>query len=128
VVLQKLGIRDYIRTLGVPHTFVEIGWWAQAALPFPTDSQNPTAPFLRRVIGRGDKKSAVTDLAHIAELLERILLDPRTENKTVFCWEDEVTQNEAWDIAAREADEGAAILATRVEASYSAPDVRVQGG
>jgi hypothetical protein len=83
------------------------------ALPYPRGTDHvggPWASYSRRVHGGGDKKSAVTDPAHIADFLARILPDPRTENQTVFCWEDEVTQNEVWQIAAREADEGAEII------------------
>jgi hypothetical protein len=56
----------------------------------------------------------VTDLARVPELLVRILQDPRTEGQTVFCCEDEVTQQQVWAIAAREADEGTAILDTQI--------------
>jgi hypothetical protein len=75
----------------------------------------------RIVYGDGETKSAVTDLARVPELLVRILQDPRTENKTVFCWEDEVTQNEAWAIAVREAPEGRKLLEARVNVSVTRP-------
>jgi uncharacterized protein YbjT (DUF2867 family) len=115
---QKLSIHEYVRSLGLPYTFIDIGWWMESALPYPSGSAAAGPPVIsdmrRRVYGAGDVKSALTDIGRLAELFSRILLDPRTENRKVFCWEDQVTQNEVWAIAEREADEGAAILDTRI--------------
>jgi hypothetical protein len=107
-----------VRALGLPYSFIDIGWWMELALPYPHGATVAGPPMItnmrRRLYGAGDVKSAVTDSGRLAELLTRVLLDPRTENQAVFCWEDEVTQNEIWAIAAREANERAAILDTRV--------------
>jgi uncharacterized protein YbjT (DUF2867 family) len=107
-----------VRALGLPYTFIDIGWWMELTLPYPRGATVAGPPMItnmrRRLYGAGDVKSAVTDSGRLAELLTRVLLDPRTENQAVFCWEDEVTQTEIWAIAAREANERAAILDTRV--------------
>jgi hypothetical protein len=123
---QKLRIREYVRALGVPYTFVQAGRWAHLALPSPRGAEvgdGRATAVSRRVHGSGDTACAVMDTGRLAELLVRILLDPRTENQTVFCWEDEVTQNEAWAIAAREVDEGPEICKLREMVSVCAsPD------
>jgi hypothetical protein len=127
---QKLRIREYVRALGVPYTFVEAGRWAPLALPYPSGADgrgSRTASASRRVYGAGVTKCAVMDAGRLAELLVRILLDPRAENQTVFCWEDEVTQNETWAIAAREADEGPEISELREIVSVCASSRGTRG-
>jgi hypothetical protein len=52
-----------------------------------------------RFYGKGDKKSAVTDLNHIGDFVARIIDDDRTLNKWVYIWEDELTLAEAWATA-----------------------------
>jgi hypothetical protein len=54
-----------------------------------------------RFYGKGDKKSAVTDLNHIGDFVARIIDDDRTLNKWVYIWEDELTLAEAWATAER---------------------------
>ncbi|KAJ3335236.1 hypothetical protein HDU93_006088 [Gonapodya sp. JEL0774] len=46
------------------------------------------------VMGSGEKRNAVTHLPDVGELVSRIVLDPRTINKRVFCMGDAVTMNQ----------------------------------
>ena len=51
-------------------------------------------------IGTGDVKCAITDRRDIGKFVARIIADERTLNQTVFIWEDEVTLNKTWAVAA----------------------------
>ena len=39
---QKLGIREYVKGLGVGYTIIDVGWWMQICLPLPLRSQAAT--------------------------------------------------------------------------------------
>ena len=109
-----------MRKLGLSYTFIEVGWWLQVTVPFPT---TPLAapPFperpgyslqdmLNTIYGSGDVKFAVVDLHKIGDLVARILLDERTIDKLVFASETEVTLNEVWNVAAKHDANGDALL------------------
>lgn len=40
----------------------------------------------------------MTDLRDIGKFVARIIADQRTLDKSVFCWSEEKTQQEVWDI------------------------------
>ncbi len=44
-------------------------------------------------------KNALTHIPDVGKFVAEILDDDRTLNKYVFCWGDEKTQKEVWDIA-----------------------------
>lgn len=120
--IKKLAIRDYIRTLGVPYTFVEIGWWLQLAFPYPPGSFEDSlfAQLFNNVYGDGEKKNALTDMSRVGDLVARILLDERAVNQTIFYHETEMTQTEAWEVAQRVSGLGESLLAKQVRVSYPA--------
>lgn len=60
-----------------------------------------TFKYLQTIYGSGDVKTAVTDRIDIGRFVERILNDPRTLNRYVFVWSEEVTQNETFALAER---------------------------
>ncbi|KAH8116637.1 NAD-binding protein [Phellopilus nigrolimitatus] len=101
---QKLGIRDYVKEKGLGYTFVDVGWWLQVGLPIldPTKTAFPAFMDITKIIYHtGNVKNAVTDLRDIGKFVERIILDPRTQNRYVFCWTEEITQNEVFALAKR---------------------------
>lgn len=63
------------------------------------------AKLLRQFTGTGDKISAVINLDHIGTYVARIIADPRTLNKWVFVYEEEVTLSEIFELAGRAAGE-----------------------
>ncbi|KAH9925899.1 uncharacterized protein BXZ73DRAFT_78878 [Epithele typhae] len=65
------------------------------------------------VCGAGDTKVLITNFHHIGDWVARIVDDPRTLNRSVMVWEDEVTQMEALAIAGSISGEGVAFEATR---------------
>ncbi|KAL5535014.1 hypothetical protein ACEPAF_3105 [Sanghuangporus sanghuang] len=69
------------------------------------DKSKEPYPKLIRICGRRfgtrDVKCAVTDSRDIGKLVARIIVDERTLKRYVFCWAQEVTQNELFAIAER---------------------------
>jgi hypothetical protein len=98
---KKYGIREYIEELGLPHIYIDVGWWMQSMLPAASEEQWWGAAFTRRLYVGGKHKVALTDTGRIGDYVARIIEDPRTLNQYVFVWEDEKTQKEALEIAAR---------------------------
>ncbi|EMD38791.1 hypothetical protein CERSUDRAFT_133313 [Gelatoporia subvermispora B] len=113
----KEDIHDFVRSLGIGHTFVDVGLWAQVSLPPPRNSKTLIAALLREAHGKGDKKSLLTNKNHIADYVARIITDERTLNRYVIVWEDEVTGQEAFDIGVRVSGDGEFMRANRVQVS-----------
>ncbi|KAI0764295.1 NAD-P-binding protein [Trametes elegans] len=121
---EKLEIRKFITELGVPHTFIDVGWWMQLSLPLPSRSAVPAAfrATTHLLHGTGTSRMLVTDLRHIGTYVARIVADPRTLNHAVMVWEDEVTELEAHELGERFSGEADAFRAQRV--FVSAEDIR----
>ncbi|RPD53606.1 NAD(P)-binding protein [Lentinus tigrinus ALCF2SS1-6] len=99
----KLEIREYLRDLGVGYTFIDVGWWMQLFLPLPLRSTvGPQVEAMTwRIHGAGENRNLLTDLHNIGTWTAKIIADPRTLNKTVIIWEDEVKEKDAHEIGAR---------------------------
>ncbi|KAI0359478.1 NAD-P-binding protein [Trametes cingulata] len=111
---EKLAIREFVKELGVPYTFIDVGWWMQLSLPLPSRSDVWRKESTYEVHGDGTKKMLVTDLRHIGTYVARIVADPRTLNQAVIVWEDEVTDLEAHEIGERISGEADMLKAKRV--------------
>ena len=113
--LQKLAIRNHIQALGIPYTFIDVGWWMQLAFPSPpaVTADRPLLASLNAVFGSGAKKNALTNLEHVGDYVARVLQDERTINQAVFFWEAEPTAQEIWDAVERTSGDVAAIQAQR---------------
>ncbi|KAI8978174.1 NAD-P-binding protein [Trametes punicea] len=122
---QKLAIRDFIKDLGLPYTFIDVGWWMQLALPLPERSASPMKASSYEVYGAGDDRMLLTDLNHIGTYVARIVADPRTLNHAVIVWEDERTQLEGHEIGERTSGEGDALKAKRVYVSADELERRI---
>ena len=84
-------MRAYIKSLDLPYTIIDVGWWMQTFLPLPTRSA-VAAPFRtmsETVPEPGDARVLLTDLNHIGAFVARIIGDPRTLNRSVIVWEEE---------------------------------------
>ncbi|KAI0364825.1 NAD-P-binding protein [Pilatotrama ljubarskyi] len=114
---EKLAIRDFIKELGLPHTFIDVGWWMQLALPLPARSKVPGKEMTYQLHGAGTAKMLVTDLRHIGVYVARIIADPRTLNQTVMVWEDELTELEVHEIGERLSGEADQLQAKRIYVS-----------
>ncbi|KAL1745252.1 hypothetical protein HDZ31DRAFT_73709 [Schizophyllum fasciatum] len=129
----KLGIREYIRQLGLNHTFIEVGFWYQFVLPFPPSyAGRPYADISHHFRGPGNVRTAVTAVESIGDFVARIIDDPRTINQTVFVWEDEVTEEDLFRIAKEKCGdpEGLQRLTVKVSAEeiQARIDAAIAGG
>ena len=116
---QKLAIREYVQELGVPHTFIDVGWWMQLYLPLPLRSRAPL-PFKEmtwKIFDDGHARNLLTHLDNIGLYVARIIADPRTLNKAVIVWEDEVKVNAAHDVGEHVSGDGDALKAKRIHVS-----------
>lgn len=100
---QKLEIWSFVRELGVPYTFIHVGWWMQLVFTHPANSPTDTwvAKMSRERHGDGNVKTAVTSFDDIGHFVSRIIADPRTINQYVFCWSEEVSLNEVYPVFER---------------------------
>ncbi|KAI5117853.1 hypothetical protein M0805_007696, partial [Coniferiporia weirii] len=100
----KFSIQDYIKEANIGYTFIDVGWWMQLALPVikPKETDYPfIAEASKNIYGSGNVKNAVTDKDDIGKFVSHIISDPRTQNRYVFIWGEEVTQHEALAVAER---------------------------
>ncbi|KAL1685498.1 NmrA-like family-domain-containing protein [Schizophyllum commune] len=61
---RKLAIHEYIESIGLGHTYIEIGWWMQLTVIFPAHMSSATADMARNLIGTGgilEKKKVHSD-------------------------------------------------------------------
>ena len=100
---QKLAIRSFIQNLGISYTFIDVGWWMQLILPHRLDSPAPPSAvsWSHQSFGPGTVKVAVTSNDDIGSFVARIIADPRTLNRYVFCWSEEVALKEVYALADR---------------------------
>ncbi|KAI0628426.1 NAD-P-binding protein [Trametes polyzona] len=115
----KLDIRAFVEEIGVPHTVIDIGWWMQLILPLPTRSQapEPIKAMTYTVHAGGKQKVLVTDLRHVGDFVARIIADPRTVNKAVMVWEDELTELEIHELGERVSGEADVLKSKRIYVS-----------
>ena len=110
----------------MPYTTIDVGWWMQFYLPLPLRSA--VAPELKAmswaVYRGGESSNLLTNLDHIGTYVARIVADPRTVDKAVIIWEDEVLQKDAHEIGARVSGDGDALRAQRIQVRAS-PDYRI---
>lgn len=117
---QKASIHRYIQELGIGYTWIDIGWWKQLMLPYPSSFDAGWASTLSyRFFADGKQPFAVTDRRVIGDFVGRIIKDDRTMNQYVFCYEEVVTQEQLWKIAEEVCSEGASILEKKVQVSIS---------
>ncbi len=69
----------------------------------PADREESEDTFLpslsHRITGTGDIKNATIHVPDIGKFVAEIINDDRTLNQYVFCWGEQKTQKELWDIA-----------------------------
>ena len=116
-------MREEIKSLGLGHTFIDVGWWMQLYLPLPLRSPASTSAgalkMSRHVYGAGGSRTLLTNLDHIGAYVARIVADPRTLGRAVQVWEDERTQLDGREIGERVSGDGDALEALRVSVSPS---------
>ncbi|KAH9928022.1 NAD-P-binding protein [Epithele typhae] len=123
---MKYEIQDLVVELGLPYTFIDVGWWMQSFLPLPAHSKaTPDRHALANTeFAGGATPLALTDLRNVGRWTARILADPRTLNRAVIVWEDERTQKDAFEIGERESGQAGDLAAKRAHVSAEEVEAR----
>ncbi|KAF8901814.1 hypothetical protein CPB85DRAFT_1377277 [Mucidula mucida] len=96
----KLDIRQFIKELGIPYTFIEVGWWLPLLFPYPHAAPASLSVLTpKNYIGDRQKKVVYSTVKSLALLVVRVIDDPRTLNQTVIACDGETNIDEAWAIA-----------------------------
>lgn len=119
--MQKYEVQEFIKKIGVPYTFIDVGWWMQLTLPHPARSTSVIKPLTLQLHGNSDKKNLFTNLDRIGTFVARIVADERTINKYVIIWEAELTQREAKSVAAKYSGEEEALKAAMIHVRRRVP-------
>ncbi|KLO11934.1 NAD-binding protein [Schizopora paradoxa] len=112
---QKAKIQDHVKSIGLGYTFIDVGYWASLLMPVaPEQSEYPGFDIVpcnnHHIYGSGDVRTAVIVRSDIGKFVAEIISDERTVNRYVFCWGDEKSQNEMWEIARKvKAESGGAL-------------------
>ena len=90
--VQKEVVYNHIKTLYLPYTILDVGWWYQIAFPKLPSGKIDYAVALpgNELAGKGNVPSALTHLRDIGKYVAKIITDDRTLNKMVLAY------NEMW--------------------------------
>lgn len=102
--LQREKVLAEIKSLDLPYTVIEVGWWHFGFIPkLPsgrTDWAIALPDFIVNMIpGDGNMKTCLVDNLDVGRLIAKIIVDDRTLNQKVMANGDVLTFNEAFDIA-----------------------------
>ncbi|CAH0055650.1 unnamed protein product [Clonostachys solani] len=96
----KEDLLDHIKSIYLPYTVIDVGWWYQLSLPpLPSGrlADALTMP-VQTISGDGNTETALIDKRDIGKYVARIIVDPRTLNKSVFVFNEIWTQNRIFDL------------------------------
>ncbi|KIL85895.1 hypothetical protein FAVG1_10864 [Fusarium avenaceum] len=96
----KEDLLDFMKTVYLPYTIIDVGWWYQMSLPsLPSGKIDDQIVFpVASIKGDGNTESALIDKRDIGKYVARIITDPRTLNKSVFIYGEIWTQNGLFDL------------------------------
>lgn len=102
--MQKQKVLDELKTLGLPYTMIDHGWWHFSFIPkLPsgrTDWAFAGLPdfMVNMICGTGEVKTCLVDQSDIGPLVAKIIVDERTLNQKVMANGDILTLNEIYAI------------------------------
>lgn len=93
----------HLKSISLPYTIIDVGWWYQISYPKLPSGKVDYAISLPadEIFGTGEQPSALTDLRDIGRYVARIVLDERTINKYVFCYNEMYSQLDTYAIMER---------------------------
>ncbi|KAK7184037.1 hypothetical protein DPSP01_001321 [Paraphaeosphaeria sporulosa] len=121
---EKEVVHQRVWHAHLPYTFIEIGYWHQISLfRVPSGRFDYALTFDRpEVIGDGNTRTLLSDKRDIGRFVARIIRDPRTLNRSVVAWSDEISQNEIISLIEAKTGETpsvSTVSAERLEASIT---------
>jgi len=99
----KEQVYAHIKSISLPYTIVDVGWWYQFAYPrLPSGKVDYSLSFpAEEVFGTGEPLSALTDLQDVGRYVARIVFDERTVNNYVLCYNEMHSQLDAYALMER---------------------------
>ncbi|KAJ4201640.1 hypothetical protein NW767_006727 [Fusarium falciforme] len=100
----KLEILGVIQRARLPYTIIDVGCFFQVFVPKVPSGRSDDAHMIyidHRIVGDGNQKFGLIDLADIGKYVAQIVSDPRTLNKRVFAYTEALSMNEMWDTMAK---------------------------
>lgn len=106
---DKETVHNEVFKAHLPYTIIDVGFWHQISFPpLPSGKIDYAVALpIDRLYGDGDqnrdaaKKSLLTDWRDVGRFVACIIKDPRTLNKRVVTWADELSQEDIWDVMER---------------------------
>ncbi|KAK7883446.1 hypothetical protein LTR67_011196 [Exophiala xenobiotica] len=97
----KEEVYNLIFKLHLPYSIVDTGFWHQISFPPLPSGRLDDFHFMgeNNLYEDGSAPNLLTDLRDIGRFVARIIKDPRTLNKKIFTWSDELSQNEIYALA-----------------------------
>jgi uncharacterized protein YbjT (DUF2867 family) len=122
---DKEAAYAHIFQLKLGYTIIDVGFWHQMSYPRVPSGRLDYSflsimPPNAVVYGSGDAKNLLTDVRDVGNYVARIVKDPRTLNKRVFTWSDELSQKEIFEIVER-------VTGEKVERTYVSEEEIVKG-
>ena len=98
---QKEEVNNHILRLKLPYTYIDTGFWHLISFPKLPSGRTDDVHLYggNEIYAGGDAPNLLVDLRDIGRFVARIIKDPRTLNKRVFMWSDELSQNEIYAIS-----------------------------
>lgn len=97
-----------IQRARLPYTIIDVGCFFQVFVPKVPSGRSDDAHMIyidHRIVGDGNQKFGLIDLAYIGKYVAQIVSDPRTLNKRVFAYTEALSMNEMWDTMAKASGE-----------------------
>ncbi|ETN41807.1 uncharacterized protein HMPREF1541_03744 [Cyphellophora europaea CBS 101466] len=101
---EKEQVHDRIFFQKVPFTIIDVGFWHQLSFPWLPSGKADYAITMfpvKEIYGDGNAPNLLTDMHDQGRFVARIIKDPRTLNKRVVTYSDELSQSQLWEIAER---------------------------
>jgi hypothetical protein len=100
---EKELVHDHIFRLRVPFTIIDVGYWHSISFPSLPSGRGDYAMWIPKteINGDGNMPTLLTEKRDIGRYVARIIRDPRTLNKRVVTWSDEISQNDIWSLMER---------------------------
>lgn len=100
---EKEEIYNHMFKLHLPYTIIDTGFWHQLTFPKLQSGKVDEHHLMgeNELYGDGNTSNLLTDLRDIGRWVAQIIKDPRTLNKKIITWSDELSQNELYALAER---------------------------
>lgn len=97
---DKETVHDRIFLQHLPYTIVDVGYWYQISCPsLPSGRANygQGVP-INEIYGDGNVPNLLTDKRDQGRFMAQVIKDPRTLNKRVIAYGQEITQNQLFEL------------------------------